>query len=60
VTYSISAPSSDVTLTPQTGTISAGQQQVITVTADSVAGYYNTATINPGNITLTIYNTHKG
>ena len=60
VTYSISPPSSDVTLTPATGTIKAGQQQVITVTADSAAGYYYTATISPGSITVTIYNTHQG
>lgn len=60
VTYAISAPSSDVTLTPRTGTINAGQQQVITVIADSAAGYYYTATINPGTITVTIYNTHRG
>ena len=32
----------------------------ITVTADSAAGYYYTATISPGSITVTIYNTHQG
>jgi hypothetical protein len=62
VTYSISVPSGEqpyLTITPDAGTLQAGQQQVITVTVSSTASprppYYNTATVNPGDVLVTIY-----
>jgi RNA polymerase sigma factor (sigma-70 family) len=69
VTYSISVPSSEqpyLTLTPDSGTLQAGQQQVVTVTVipgpspTPAPFYYNTATANPGDILLTIYYTPSG
>lgn len=67
VTYSISVPASEqpyLTLAPASGTLQAGQQVVITVTVSSTASpkppYYNTATVNPGNILVTIYYTPSG
>jgi RNA polymerase sigma factor (sigma-70 family) len=69
VTYSISVPASEqpyLTITPPSGTLTAGQQQVVTVTvvpAPSPAPaplYYNTVTVNPDNIVVTIYYTPSG
>jgi RNA polymerase sigma factor (sigma-70 family) len=67
VAYSIAVPASEqsyLTITPADGTLSAGQQQVITVTISSTATpkppYYNTATVNPGAELITIYYTPSG
>ena len=56
VTYSLSVPAG-LNLTPLTGTLSAGQQQVITVTASATAGLEPTVTVNPGGYQVTVYNT---
>jgi RNA polymerase sigma factor (sigma-70 family) len=64
VTYSISVPAAEkgyLTLTPATGTLKAGQQQVIAVkitvpvSPSPKPPYVNTATVNPGAIVVTIY-----
>jgi hypothetical protein len=67
VTYSVSVPSSEqpyMTITPASGTLGAGQQQVMTVTVSSTANpkppYRNTATVNPGGIVVIIYYTPSG
>ena len=58
MTYSISVTSADLTLSPLTGTLSAGQQQTISVTASATAASLEyTVTVNPGGISVTIYNT---
>ena len=58
MTYSISVTSADLTLSPLTGTLSAGQQQAISVTASATAASLEyTVTVNPGGIAVTIYNT---
>lgn len=67
VTYSISVPPSEqryLTITPASGTLSAGEQQVITVSVSSTASpkpfYYNTATVDPGSTVVIIYYTPSG
>jgi len=67
VVYSIAVPASEqayLTITPADRTLSAGQQQVITITVSSTASpkppYYNTATVNPGAEVITIYYTPSG
>jgi RNA polymerase sigma factor (sigma-70 family) len=58
VTYSIKVPTTDLALSPLSGTLSAGQQQVISVTASATAATLEyTVTVNPGDIAVTIYNT---
>lgn len=59
VTYSISLPPSAqpyLTITPVTGTLKAGQEQVITVTASASAGLEYVVTVNPGGYMVLIYN----
>jgi hypothetical protein len=56
VTYSLSVPSG-LTVSPVTRTLNPGQPQVITVTASATAGLEPTVTVNPGDISVTIYNT---
>jgi RNA polymerase sigma factor (sigma-70 family) len=69
VTYAIAVPSTEqpyLILTPDSGTLQAGQQQVVTVTVTPAPSpapapvYYNTVTVNPGNIVVTIYYTPAG
>jgi hypothetical protein len=69
VAYSMTVPSSEqpyLTLTPDSGTLQAGQQQVVTVTVTPASSpapmprYLNTVTVNPGSISLTIYYTPSG
>jgi hypothetical protein len=69
VTFAIAVPSSEqsyLTLTPDSGSLQSGQQQVVTVTvapAPSPApapAFYNTVTVNPGAIVVTIYYTPSG
>jgi RNA polymerase sigma factor (sigma-70 family) len=69
VTYSITVPSDEqpyLTLTPDSGTLQAGQQQVVTVTAAPLPSpapmprYLNTVTVNPGGVVVTIYYTPSG
>ena len=69
VTFAIVVPSTEqpyLTLTPDSGVLQAGQQQVVTVTvapAPSPAPapvYYNTVTVNPGSIVVTVYYTPSG
>jgi RNA polymerase sigma factor (sigma-70 family) len=69
VTYSLTVPSSEqpyLTLTPDSGTLPAGQQQVVTVTVTPAPSpapmprYLNTVTVNPGGVLLTIYYTPSG
>jgi RNA polymerase sigma factor (sigma-70 family) len=69
VSFAIAVPSSEqpyLTLTPDSGTLQAGQQQVVTVTVTPAPSpapapvYYDTVTVNPGNIGVTIYYTPAG
>jgi hypothetical protein len=69
VTYSIIVPSSEqpyLTLTPDNGTLQAGQQQIVTVTVTPapspapVPPYYNTVTVDPGGVVVTIYYNPSG
>ena len=69
VTFAIVVPSSEqpyLTLTPDSGTLQAGQQQLVTVTVAPSPSpapapvYYNTVTVNPGSIVVTIYYTPAG
>jgi RNA polymerase sigma factor (sigma-70 family) len=60
VTYSISIPPSAqpyLTIAPVSGTLNAGQEQVITVTASATAGLEYVVTVNPGGYMVLIYNT---
>ena len=60
VTYSISIPSGAqpyLAVAPATGTLKAGQEQVITVTASAAAGLEYLITVNPGGYMVLIYNT---
>jgi hypothetical protein len=57
VTYSVSVPSTDGTVSPQTGTLNADQQQIISVTASQTADLEYMVTVNPGDYQVTIYNT---
>jgi RNA polymerase sigma factor (sigma-70 family) len=60
VSYSISVPSSEqahLSVSPLTGTLQAGMSQVIAITpnpADPPPVYYNTVTVEPGAITVTV------
>jgi len=59
VTYSISLPPSAqpyLTIAPVTGTLQAGQKQVITVTASASAGLEYVVTVDPGGYMVLIYN----
>jgi RNA polymerase sigma factor (sigma-70 family) len=69
VTFAIAVPASEqpyMTLTPDNGTLQAGQQQVVTVTVTPAPSpaprplYDNTVTVNPGGIVVTIYYTPSG
>lgn len=63
VRYAITVPSAEqsyLTLTPAGGTLAAGQHVQVTVTVTPVPGssppaYFNTAAVNPGSVTITIY-----
>jgi hypothetical protein len=57
VSYSVSVPSGDGTVSPLTGNLDAGQQQVISVTGSSTADLEYIVTVNPGGYQVTIYNT---
>jgi RNA polymerase sigma factor (sigma-70 family) len=57
VSYSVSVPSGDGTVSPLTGTLDAGQDQIITVTGSSTASLEYIVTVNPGGYQVTIYNT---
>ena len=56
VTYSLTVPPG-LTVSPLTGTLTAGQQQVITVTASTTAGLEPAVTVKPGDYQVTVYNT---
>jgi RNA polymerase sigma factor (sigma-70 family) len=60
VTYSISIPPGAqpyLAVAPASGTLKAGQEQVITVTASAAAGLEYLVTVNPGGYMVLIYNT---
>jgi hypothetical protein len=60
VTYSISIPPSAqpyLSIAPVSGTLNAGQEQVITVTASATAGLEYVVTVDPGGYMVLIYNT---